>query len=174
LAGNSPSPIVKIAGKYGLIGGLVLTGTLIGLYYLGRHPLMIPLIFDLRIFLFTLFLIFAIKEFKDQNERKLHFWQGMAVGIVCYVLITFITSILLLIFGGIIEPSFVTDYIRQSLDNLNANREVLEGTIGTERLESAIQSIPSTTANNLAFDYFLKSTPIGFILTLIISLLQRK
>ena len=96
------SPLVRIAGKYGAIGGLVLTFALIGLYFLGKHPLMIPPVFDLRILLFALFIVLAIKEFKDQNGKVLHFWQGMAMGIICYVMMTFLTAILLFIFGGIL------------------------------------------------------------------------
>jgi len=168
------SPLVKIAGKYGFIGGLVLTFALIGLYFLGRHPLLIPIAFDLRILLFAIFIVLATKEFKEQNEKVLHFWQGMAIGIVCYILISFITVILLLIFGGVIYPEFIEDYIQLSIENLNSNREILEESLGAERINLAIENLPATTANDLAFDYFLKSTPIGFILTLGISLFLRK
>lgn len=38
----------------------------------------------------------------------------------------------------------------------------------------AIQILPNTTANNLAFDYFLKSMSIGLILTLLLSILMRR
>jgi len=175
LAKNSPSPIVKVAGKYGFIGGLVLTATLIILFYLGKHPLfLIPLVFDLRILLFALFITLAIREFKETNDSVLHFWQGLTIGLICYILISFLTAIFLLIFGGLIDPSFVSEYIQLSIDNLNANRDVFEETIGSEVLDNAIENLPSTTANDLAFDYFLKSTPIGFILTLGISLMLRK
>ncbi len=174
MVNNAPSPIVKIAGKFGFIGGLVLTATLIGLFYLGRHPLLIPLVFDLRILLFPLFIFLSIREFKSINDNVLHFWQGLSMGLVCYILIALITAISLWIFGGVIDTSFVSQYIEASIDSLNANRDVFEETIGVEVLDNAIQNLPSTTANDLAFDYFLKSTPIGFILTLGISLLLRK
>ena len=96
------------------------------------------------------------------------------MGLICYILIALITAISLWIFGGVIDTSFVSQYIEASIDSLNANREVFEETIGVEVLDNAIQNLPSTTANDLAFDYFLKSTPIGFILTLGISLLLIK
>lgn len=171
---NQASPLVKIAGKYGSIGGLVLVFALIGLYFLGRHPLLVPIVFDLRILLFALFIVLAIKEFKSQNGNVLHFWQGIAIGIVCYVLMSFITAILLLIFSGVIYPEFREEFIQLSIENLNSNRERLEETLGAERINLAIENLPATTSNDLAFDYFLKSTPIGFILTLGISLLLRK
>jgi hypothetical protein len=168
------SPLVTIAGRNGLIGGIALSATLIALYYLGKHPLLIPLMFDLRIFLFTLFIVLAIREFKIYNGGKLHFWQGIAAGMITYMVIAFFTTMVLLLFGSVIQPEFVTDYINVSMDGLLSNKDIWVETLGEERFSAAIENLPSTTMSDLAFDYFLKSTPIGFILTLIISLLLRK
>jgi len=166
--------MVRIAGRYGILGALVLFVTIVGLFYLGRHPLLIPIFFDLRIFLFTLFLVFAIREFKNSADGILHFWQGMSIGIVCYVMIAFATSLLMWVWSGVFDPSFVSEYISLSTQKLIDNQEVIVESLGLEKYNSAIEKLPSTTANDLAFDYFLKSMPIGFILTLIISILLRK
>lgn len=167
------SPIVRIGGRYGLIAGGVLAVTLTALFYLGRHPLLIPLVFDLRILVFGIFLTLAMMEFRRLNGAVLHFWQGIAMGLVVYVLATFVTTMVLLAVG-LIDPDFVDTYVSESIRTMEENRSVLEEGIGADRLNSAIENLPSTTANDLAFDYFLKSTPIGFILTLLTAVFLRQ
>jgi hypothetical protein len=171
---KGPSPLVRVAGKYGAIAGLVLTVGLIVIYFAGKHPLLINILFDLRILVFLLFIIFALREFReDFNSRILHFWQGLYAGIIVYISAAFITSLLIWIFASWIEPDFVTSFIEQSLANLGKSKEVIIESLGQKNYEAAIKGLPSTTAGNLAFDYFLKSMPIGFILTLITSIIMR-
>ena len=166
---------MAVAGKYGSIGSLITFVALVSLYYLGRHPLLIPIAFDLRIIVFALFIIVAIREFRNEsNAGVLHFWQGLAIGIATYVLIAFIVSLALWIFAGMVDPGFVSDYIQLSVERLEGNRDVFLETIGEERLNKALEALPATSAGDLAFDYFLKSLPIGFILTLVITLFFRR
>ncbi len=166
--------LVRIAGRYGFYGSLVTMVALVSLFYLNRHPYLIPFIFDLRIYLFALFIFFSIKEFRISNQNVLHFWQGISIGLITYVLIAFLASIFIGIFAKWIEPTFVSEYVRLTIDNLSQNREAMIATLGEDRFNAVIKNLPSTTAGDLAFDYFLKSMPIGFILTLIISVFLRK
>ena len=173
--GKAQSPLVRISGKYGAIAGIILTIGMIGMYYAGRHPLSISIAFDLRIFIFILFIFVAIREFKeDNNQGLLHFWQGLYIGIIVYLLAAFITSMLMWIFAGLIEPDYVQSFINFSIENLENNKVAVIDSLGEKRYNAAIEGLPSTTARSLAFDYFLKSMPIGFILTLILSILLRK
>ncbi|MCH8231630.1 MAG: DUF4199 domain-containing protein [Bacteroidetes bacterium] len=168
------TPLVRIAGRYGFYGSLVTMVAMVSLFYLHRHPYLIPWFFDIRIFLFALFIFFSIREFKNSNQNVLHFWQGIYIGLITYVLIAFLASIFIGIFAKWIEPAFVSEYIRLSIDNLYQHREAWIETLGEDRFNAVIKNLPSTTAGVLAFDYFLKSMPIGFILTLIISILLRR
>jgi len=171
---EAQTPLVRIAGRYGFYGSLVTIVALVSLFYLNRHPYLIPLVYDIRIFLFALFIFFSIREFRNSNQNVLHFWQGISIGMITYVLITFLTSIFIGIFAKWIEPAFVSEYIRLSIDQLNQHKEAILETLGADKFNAAVKKLPSTTAGDLAFDYFLKSMPIGFILTLIISVLLRK
>ena len=171
---KGPSPLVRVAGKYGAIAGLLLTVGLIIIYYAGKHPLLINILFDLRILVFALFIFVALKEFKDDfNQKVLHFWQGLYAGIIVYISSATVASLLIWVFAGWIEPEFVTTFIDQSLTNLETNKEIIIESLGEDKYNAAISGLPSTTAGNLAFDYFLKSMPIGFILTIIISIILR-
>jgi hypothetical protein len=172
--GKGPSPLVRIAGKYGAIAGLVLTAGLVVIYFAGKHPLLINILFDLRILVFLLFIFVTLREFRDEyNNKILHFWQGLYTGIIVYISAAFITSLLLCLFASWIEPDFVTSFIGQSLANLEENKEMIIESLGQDKYDGAVEGLPSTTAGNLAFDYFLKSMPIGFILTLITSIIMR-
>ena len=171
---RSPSPLVRVAGKYGAIAGLILTAGLIIIYFTGRHPFLISILFDLRILMFILFIFVAIREFKDDfNNKTLHFWQGLYLGIIVYVTAALIASLLIWIFAGGINPNFVQSFINLSIENLEKNKDIIIESLGENNYNAAIESLPSTTASNLAFDYFLKSMPIGLILTLIISIIMR-
>jgi len=171
---RGPSPLVRIAGKYGAIAGIVLTAGLIGIYFAGKHPLLINILFDLRILVFLLFIFVTLREFRDEyNNKILHFWQGLYAGIVVYISASFITSLLLWMFASWIEPDFVSSFIDQSIANLEENKEMIIESLGQENYSGAVEGLPSTTAGNLAFDYFLKSMPIGFILTLITTIIMR-
>ena len=171
---RKPSPLVRISGRYGLFGSLVAIIAILVLYYVNRHPLLIPLAFDLRILLFALFIVFSIKDFKNFNQKALHYWQGLAVGIITYVMIAMLASIFIWIFAGAFDPEFVNEYVRLSIDKLNSHKGAIIQSLGQDKYDFAIERLPHTTAGNLAFDYFLKSMPIGFILTLIISLFLRQ
>lgn len=172
--GKGPSPLVKVAGKYGAIAGLVLMAGLVVIYFFGKHPLLINILFDLRILIFLLFIFVTLREFReDYNNKVLHFWQGLYAGIIVYISAAFITSLLVWMFASLIEPDFVATFIEQSLANLENNKEMIIESLGQENYDGAVEALPSTTAGNLAFDYFLKSMPIGFILTLITSIIMR-
>lgn len=165
---------MRVAGKYGAVAGVILAIALIVLYYLDRHPLMIKIWYDLRILIFILFIFFAIKEFKeDVNKRILHFWQGLSISIIVYSLAAFIASIVIWIFAKWIDPGFVQSFIDLSIEGLQRDKELIIESLGERRFNAAIENLPSTTAGNLAFDYFLKSFPIGLLLTLIITLFMR-
>lgn len=143
-------------------------------YYIGRHPMLISLLFDFRILLFGIFIFFGIKEYKDRYSLGVfHFWQGLSIGILIYVTMSFIASLFIWVFGEFIEPQFVSTYIEMSTEQLLNQEEVLKETVGEERFNSAMESLPKTRSIDLSFDYFLKSMPIGLFLTLILSILTR-
>lgn len=73
-----------------------------------------------------------------------------------------------------IEKSFLSEYIQQSIQNINEVKENLVESIGEEVLQKSLEILPTTTIFDLALDYFLKSLPYGIFLTIIISLILRR
>lgn len=169
------NPIYTISIKYGSIASILSIILFLILYYSGQNPLLIPAFLDFRILLFPIFLVFGIRDYKENNNNGfLHFWQGFSIGLLVVLIIAFIMSVFIVIFGVWIEPDFVQKYIQTSIEQINLAKEKISTAIGEEKLTKVLEILPSTTLFDLALDYFLKSLPYGLFLTIIISLILRK
>ncbi len=167
--------LTQIAIKFGLVGALMNIIALIVLYYIGKHPLLLNPFLDARWPLYGLFIFFSIKFFRDDNEGVLHFWQGFVLGFLVYLIMAQMVAAFIAVFGSIESTQFLSSYISIAIEQISANKEaLLENNLSEKTITDALQILPNTTANNLAFDYFLKSMPIGLILTLLLSILMRR
>lgn len=168
-------PILQVPLKFGAAASLLIIILLVFLYYIGKHPLLIPIFVDFRLLLLPIFIFLSIKEFRDyKNEKILQFWQGMFIGLVCYIVIGLLAGICIYIFSEIMEPEFLRDFIRISTQQLTENKEQFLEAIGPEAYNSALEKLPLTTSIDLAKDYFLKTIVIGVFFTIIISVILRK
>lgn len=164
------SPLVRIPVKYGLFGGILASVLLLTLFYLGRYPF-IPIE---RGLLFAVFIFFAIKEYRDYfGGGYLHFWQGMMGGIVCYLTMSIVAALFLVIWGTV-NDAYLTHYIALMMEQLESNRVNLVERVGKEAVELQLEKLPLTTMVDLALDYLLKSLFIGIFLTIIISVILRR
>jgi hypothetical protein len=168
-------PIVRIPLKYGFFAGLLAFALVMILFYLGNtHPQLYPIFLDFRILLFGLFIYFSIREFKVMaNNGTLHFWQGMVIGILCYVTAAWIASVALVALGKL-DASYVANYVNETSELLIQNKEGIVEKVGQAQYDAQLNVLPSTTIFALAFDYFLKSMLMGLFLTIIISVILRK
>lgn len=172
---KSLNPIYSVSIKYGSIAAVLSIVLFLILYYSGRNPLLIPAFLDFRILLFPIFLVFSMRDFKENwNGGFLHFWQGFSIGILVIGLIALLMALFILIFGSWIEPDFVSNFIQSSIEQIESAREKITTAIGEEELTKVLEILPSTTLYDLALDYFLKSLPYGLFLTIIISLILRR
>jgi hypothetical protein len=167
-------PLIQVPIKFGLIASLLLALLFVVLFFSGRHPLFIALIYDIRLLLIPAFLFFAMKTFRDsENGGILHFWQGLTIGFITF------TSIGLLMGGFIMlmaeySPAFLDEYISSRL-------EVLQLQIGPQNDETSlrvfqeqIDKMPLTRPFDLAVDYFWKTVLIGIFLNIILAVVLRK
>ena len=167
--------IIPIVIKFGLIGALMNIIALLILFYIGKHPLLLNPFLDARWPLYAIFILFSIKVFKDQNGGILHLWQGLILGGLVYLIMAQMAAAFIAVFGSIESTQFLSSYISVAIEQINVNKAALiESNIDEKTITDAIQMLPNTTANNLAFDYFLKSLPIGLILTIILSIVMRR
>jgi putative flippase GtrA len=172
---KTDNPLLLVPFRFGGIGLLFNITAIVVLYLIGRHPLLLNPVLDARIPLYALIIFASFKTFKDNyNQGIMHFWQGLAMGIVAYLLMAIGTSIFIYIFSAIESSNFLAEYIRIATGQLEANKEVFIEQIGEKTYEGTLAQLPTTRPVHLAFDYLLKSTPIGLFLTLLLAILMRK
>ncbi len=146
----------------------------IALYYMGKHPFLLPVVLDFRIILLGVFIFFALKEFRDfQNQGVLFFWQGM-LGSYLLILVAGLTGAILIGAFASWQEKFVAEYIEVLMAQMTEFKEVLIQNVGNEAYEQQIEKLPATTAWDLAGDYFLKSQIIGFFVAIILSVVMRR
>jgi len=167
-------PLFKVPFRYGLIGGAIGCVVIASLYYMGRHPFLLPVIFDFRIVMFSVFIFLSLKEVRDYYQQgTLFLWQGM---IGSYVFIG--TSALI---GSVFtwclatwDHQFLPSYLSKLEEQMEVFRKQIEESVGVQAYQEQLAKLPSTSALDLAGDYFLKSLIIGLFLTIIISVILRK
>jgi uncharacterized protein DUF4199 len=171
---KTKNPLLLVPFKYGFIGALMIILGLIVMYYMDRHPLLLNPILDTRIPIYALITFISFKIFKEQyNSGIMHFWQGMAIGMIGYILMAFSAALFIYIFSEFSATNFLSEYIRISTAQLVANKDLFIETIGEKTYSDTLAQLPNTRSIHLAIDYLLKSMPIGLFLTLILSVLLR-
>lgn len=167
--------LVKILARYGAFAGVIGFGLLLGLYYMGKHPLLIYPIFDFRIILLGVFIFFGLKEYRDYHqEGVLYFWQGLIGSFVLTVVFAAVASLLIFGFGSL-NAEFVQDYVAETtkyLKELMENPEVDQA--GKELIQRNLIDIPATTIGNLANKYLVQSFIISFFISIILSVVLRR
>ena len=172
---KTQNPLLQVPFKYGFIGSLLIVLGLLALFYLGRHPLLLNPILDTRILIYALIIFISFKVFKDQyNGGIMHFWQGMAMGMIAYLVMALGAALFIYIISAISSTNFLAEYIRIATGQLVTNKDLFIETIGEKTYIETLAQLPNTQPVHLAVDYLLKSMPIGLFLTIILSVLQRR
>ena len=167
-------PLVEVSVRNGAIAGVLGMVLLIGLYYLGHHPFLIPVFFDFRIILFGVFIFFTLKEFRDYFQQGvLFFWQGMMMSLLFTSLFAIIAFLIIWGFAGW-KPGFVSSYIALTVEQARAMPPEIIERIGKANYENSLKALPATRGIDLALLYFGQSFVISFFLSIIISVVLRR
>lgn len=172
---KTDNPLLLVPFKFGAIGILFNILALVVLYSIGRHPLLLNPVLDARIPLYALMIFASFKTYKDSyGQGIMHFWQGLTMGMVAYLMMSIGTSIFIYIISSIESTNFLSEYIRIATGQLVANKDYFIESIGQKTYDDTIVQLPKTRPVHLALDYLLKSTPIGLFLTFLLSVLMRR
>ncbi len=168
------NPLIKIPFRYGLLGGVVGCLAIAVLYFIGRHPFLLPVVFDFRILMFSVFIFFSLREIRDYHQQGiLFFWQGMVGSYVFVITSALVGSVFTWAFAkgnGDFLPSYIQKLQQQML---NYKEEIVKS-VGTDAYRQQLAKLPFTTPLDMAGDYFLKSLIIGLFLAIIMSVILRK
>lgn len=166
--------LARVSLRYGALAGVLGSALLIGLYYMHRHPFLIPVFFDFRIILFGFFIFFTLREIRDHyQDGILYFWQGFIASLLFTLCYALITSLVLLAFMAVV-PAFLSDYIHLSVQQLKSlPPEVIER-IGEDVYKNNLALLPATDRLDLSFLYFLQSLMISLFVSIILSVILRR
>lgn len=167
-------PLINVSLRYGLLAGITGSILLVGLYYLGRHPFLIPVFMDFRIILFGFFIFFALREIRDHYQKGiLFFWQGLIGSFIFTMAYAAVSSLVLLVFMAVVS-AFLTDYIDLTIAQLKALPQEVIDRIGREVFDRNLEMLPATDIYDLAFLYFSQSFLISLFISIILSVVLRR
>ena len=151
------SPLIKTAAKYGAVAGPLGFILMVTMYYMGSHPFFILIFFDFRVILFSVFIFFSLKEYRDfHQDGVLSFPEGMVGSFLFVTIFSCIVSLALLLFE-IAVPQFLNDYISLSIEKLKTLPPDIVERIGKSSVESNLQTMPSTDIYALPKLYLFQS-----------------
>jgi len=175
---NNIKPLYRIPLKYGAAAAGLAVLLMMVMFFADKHPMLIPVYYDYRIFLFAVIIFFSIKEYRDYyNGGKLHFWEGLVNGFLVYLIVALIVGIFIWVFS-LIVPDFLNDYISGTIRGLELDKEQLTTsgsvTITEEEFQKQVDMLKNINPSLLTLDYIIKSLVIGFPITLILSVFLRR
>ncbi|MBS1485952.1 MAG: DUF4199 domain-containing protein [Bacteroidetes bacterium] len=167
-------PLFKIPFRFGLVAGMLGSLVVWVLYYMGKHPFLIPILMDFRIVIYAIFIFMALKIVRDNYlQGTLFFWQGM-VGSYVFLITAGLVGALATLGLAFWQKDFLMSYIRSTQMQMTHFKKEFVDNIGSAAYEQQMGQLTNTSAFALASDYFLKSLFIGLFLTIIISVILRK
>lgn len=167
-------PFVSVPLKYGVIAGFLSAFLAIGLYYMGRHPFLIPVYFDFRIFVLGVFIFFTLKELRDLHyDGVLYFWQGILCSFLFTAIFGTAGAITIMTFAWIV-PEFLQSYITLSMEQIKSLPADVIDRIGKEVYQRNLELLPATSEFDLGILYFIQSFMISFFITIILSVILRR
>lgn len=163
-----------IAIRNGLIAGGLDFVFILTLFYIGKHPFLFPVYFDFRLILFSVFMVMGLKELRDYHQQGLlSFGEGMVSNLLFTTVFALFIAALILLFCAI-EPGFVSNYIEIATAQLKTLEPAIVERLGKAVFDKSLNTLPGTTARDLAIDYMIKSFIISFFISIIISVILRR
>jgi hypothetical protein len=166
--------VIKVSIRYGVLAAIIGFGILAALYYMGRHPFLIPVYVDFRIILFSIFIFFTLREIRDYYQNGvLYFAHGIIASLIFTVAYAVLSSVAVYLFA-VAVPHFLTEYIALSIQQLKSLPADVIEKIGNDVYKRNLAVLPSTSPADLALLYFWQSFLISLFLSVILSVILRR
>jgi hypothetical protein len=166
--------LVKVSIRYGVLAAIIGCGILVALYYMDRHPFVIPVYADFRIILFSIFIFFTLREIRDYYQNGvLYFAHGIIASLLFTAVYAILSSVSVYLFATAV-PDFITAYIDLSIQQLKSLPADVIEKIGSDVYTRNLAALPSTRPLDLALLYFWQSFLISLFLSVILSVVLRR
>lgn len=168
------TPLIRVPLRYGVIATLIAFTLVLVLFYAGKHPFLIPMYADFRIFLFGLFIFFSLKEYRDQYQQgTLFFFQGMVASYIFLVSFAVLSASFVWLFAAF-NSNFITEFVNLFIEQARAIPTEDIERVGKDNFERNLEEVSHTNAFGLAKLYFRQSLLIGFFISIIVTIILRK
>jgi len=157
-----PPSLARIATKYGLIQGVV--GFLLFLVVAMTGMTQSWLTSSVNIILLAVLIVLAHREFKKANEGVMSYGRGVGLGTLLTVIASVLSSILLFIYVGFINPGYPAAALK-------AQRAVLEarGMTGAQLDQALSMTGAMLTPTGIVITSLISGVVVGFIVALVVS-----
>lgn len=167
-------PLVRIPAKFGLLAAGFGFVFFITLYFIGKHPFLVPVFFDFRIILLGFAIFFALRELRERHYGGLlFFWQGMLASLLLTLIFALLTGAAIWVFAGV-YPEFLSQYVQLFREQVATFPADVVEKIGKENLERNLKAIADTHAFDLATLYAWQSLLISFFVSIILTVILRR
>jgi len=166
--------MIRVSLKYAAFCGIFITAIFHVSFLLNSNPLIdvSHLIFDLIIF--GLFVFFSQKEFKVYHTSgTFHFWQGMTIGLLVYLIASFLFGIGLFVYFSLFDHA-LEDYKLAASIFLESKSDIYKAEFGDKGFADQLDKIQGITAIDLITTSVLKKILAGFFITPVISIILRR
>ncbi len=171
---KSWTPLARISVRNGVIAGFLGFFLLLGLYLMGKHPMLFMIFFDFRILLFAIFMTLTLKEIRDNyQDGIIFFWQGMIANLIFTMVFSLLLFGLIWMLCQFYEP-FLKGYVSDALKQLASVEEAIVKQLGKKEYDSNFKAMAATNGYVLAKHYLQQSFIISFFLSIIISVILRR
>lgn len=112
--------------------------------------------------------------YKKSNEGELRFWEGLVLcSIVTVISLSVISSYIAVHLT--LDPDFLAESIRQKLLDIDLNKDYYKSLGVTEKeLISQKERLPLTTIGGILSDKIMRFSLIGFLYSIMLSIIFRK
>lgn len=169
-----PTPVFRTALNYGAISGISSFAFFVILYILGASPLG-PASW-LGAWIPVLFMIMATRQYRDhENGGFISYWTAYRAGFLTAACGAFLFALLLYVFGKVIVPDFLSDYLAESLEAIEQSRKLTEDMFGENIYDEAVRNLEKMTLSRVAAQEFFSKSFGGLLVAfLTAAVLQKK
>ncbi|MFK7900225.1 MAG: DUF4199 domain-containing protein [Cyclobacteriaceae bacterium] len=156
----------------GICGGVLSIIYFLTFYFLGTPPS--DSIFAFDFWILPIFIFIGIKFFRDKlNDKKLRFWEGLALGIQVALLITVINCLFTFIFYQWIDGNFLTTYVNDVLSQHLERREEMKE-LPQASFNKITEEIKQISSFGIAMLKFLRNMFVGLLSVILLSVIFRR
>lgn len=165
--------MVKNSLKYGAVCGTFLIAAFLIAVFLDSNPFVDIRHLGVDVIIMSLFIYFATVDYKKSiNEGVLHFWQGMSIGFIVYLLGSLIFVVYLSIHFQI-GPDLLDTYVLDATRYLEERSAVYIEKFGEDQYQDQLDAIKMIKPGELTLSSIMKKLIAGLFVTPVISIILR-